>query len=244
MRLGFAVAAHLDPEILVVDEVLAVGDAEFQKKAIGKMQEVSQGGGRTVLFVSHNMSNIRTLCQTGVFIENGCLKMVDEVNRVVDSYLESLYQAQERIGDNITGIADYLKLTHISVNGKEENPIWVSYDNPEVRIHLEGELSEDVNMAIAIRFSDKNSVPVGIYSPSRFSGEIPKYKKGHFEIDEVVHFPEGVNKGTFFGTLWLFDPYRTTHLRMANAIQLEFEGFPMKTGKVFDYGNVGLLFLK
>ena len=71
VRLGFAIAAHLEPEILVVDEVLAVGDAEFQKKAIGKMQDVSRGEGRTVLFVSHNMSSIRTLCNTGIVLENG-----------------------------------------------------------------------------------------------------------------------------------------------------------------------------
>ena len=64
VRLGFAVAAHLEPEILVVDEVLAVGDAEFQKKAIGKMQDVSRGEGRTVLFVSHNMASIQNLCKT------------------------------------------------------------------------------------------------------------------------------------------------------------------------------------
>ena len=68
VRLGFAVAAHLEPEILVVDEVLAVGDAEFQKKAIGKMQDVSRGGGRTVLFVSHNMRSVRNLCTSSVVL--------------------------------------------------------------------------------------------------------------------------------------------------------------------------------
>ena len=71
VRLGFAVAAHLEPEILVVDEVLAVGDAEFQKKAIGKMQDVSKGEGRTVLFVSHNMASIQTLCTKGVVLDKG-----------------------------------------------------------------------------------------------------------------------------------------------------------------------------
>lgn len=88
VRLGFAVAAHLDPEILVVDEVLAVGDAEFQKKAIGKMQDVSQGEGRTVLFVSHNMASIRQLCQKCVLLENGSVKSIGEVNEIVDQYLE------------------------------------------------------------------------------------------------------------------------------------------------------------
>ena len=88
VRLGFAVAAFLDPEILVVDEVLAVGDAEFQKKAIGKMQDVSHGEGRTVLFVSHNMASIRNLCKTGVLLENGGVKRIGEIEDVVNLYLE------------------------------------------------------------------------------------------------------------------------------------------------------------
>lgn len=87
VRLGFAVAAHLDPEILVVDEVLAVGDAEFQKKAIGKMQDVSRGEGRTVLFVSHNMDSILNLCNNGVLLENGQTKFSGNIQDTVDKYL-------------------------------------------------------------------------------------------------------------------------------------------------------------
>lgn len=91
VRLGFAIAAHLDPEILVVDEVLAVGDAEFQKKAIGKMQDVSQGEGRTVLFVSHNMGSIRQLCKHGILLENGMVKEMGEVNKICDLYMHSAF---------------------------------------------------------------------------------------------------------------------------------------------------------
>jgi lipopolysaccharide transport system ATP-binding protein len=87
VRLGFAVAAHLDPEILVVDEVLAVGDAEFQKKAIGKMQDVSKGEGRTVLFVSHNMASVKKLCKTGILLQNGTIKQTGIINEVVDKYI-------------------------------------------------------------------------------------------------------------------------------------------------------------
>ena len=87
VRLGFAIAAHLDPEILVVDEVLAVGDAEFQKKAIGKMQDVSKGEGRTVLFVSHNMTAVKNLCKSGILIENGCVKDIGGIDSVVQHYL-------------------------------------------------------------------------------------------------------------------------------------------------------------
>ena len=87
VRLGFAVAAHLDPEILVVDEVLAVGDAEFQKKAIGKMKDVSKGEGRTVLFVSHNMASVKALCKTGILLENGSLKYSGNIYDTVDYYI-------------------------------------------------------------------------------------------------------------------------------------------------------------
>lgn len=100
VRLGFAVAAHLDPDILVVDEVLAVGDAEFQKKAIGKMQDVSQGGGRTVLFVSHNMASVRALCKTGVMLENGTVKFAGEIGDTIDHYLvSSRSQNQNALND-------------------------------------------------------------------------------------------------------------------------------------------------
>ncbi|WP_031427718.1 ABC transporter ATP-binding protein [Flavimarina sp. Hel_I_48] len=89
VRLAFAVAAHLEPEILVVDEVLAVGDAEFQKKAIGKMQDISSGEGRTVLFVSHNMASVQNLCTRGILLENGTVTIDDKVNRVIEKYMQA-----------------------------------------------------------------------------------------------------------------------------------------------------------
>lgn len=87
VRLGFAVAAHLDPEILVVDEVLAVGDAEFQKKAIGKMQDISHGEGRTVLFVSHNMTSVRKVCQHGIVLKNGMIDRMGTADECVSYYV-------------------------------------------------------------------------------------------------------------------------------------------------------------
>lgn len=87
VRLGFAVAAHMEPEILVVDEVLAVGDAEFQKKAIGKMQEVSKGHGRTVLFVSHNMASIKQLCSRGIILKDGLVEKSGDIQEIINAYL-------------------------------------------------------------------------------------------------------------------------------------------------------------
>lgn len=91
VRLAFAVAAHLEPEILIVDEVLAVGDAEFQKKAIGKMQDVA-GQGRTVLFVSHNMSAVKDLCSRGLILQNGQVYQTGGISEVINTYLQSSFQ--------------------------------------------------------------------------------------------------------------------------------------------------------
>jgi homopolymeric O-antigen transport system ATP-binding protein len=89
VRLAFAVAAHLEPEILIIDEVLAVGDAEFQKKCLGKMDDVSRRQGRTVLFVSHNMEAILRLCSRGIFLESGLVRAIGDIKTVVSPYLYS-----------------------------------------------------------------------------------------------------------------------------------------------------------
>ena len=113
VRLGFAVAAHLEPEILVVDEVLAVGDAEFQKKAIGKMQDVSRGEGRTVLFVSHNMASIQNLCKTGVLLEKGMIKTTGKVDDVIQAYVSA----------NLEEVGDISHLTQFKRIGPTTNEI-------------------------------------------------------------------------------------------------------------------------
>jgi len=87
VRLAFAVAAHLEPDILVIDEVLAVGDAEFQKKAIGKMQDISKGQGRTVLFVSHNMGSVQSLCTRGLLLEDGMVTFMGTAEDTIKQYL-------------------------------------------------------------------------------------------------------------------------------------------------------------
>jgi lipopolysaccharide transport system ATP-binding protein len=86
VRLAFAVAAHLEPEILIVDEVLAVGDSQFQKKCLGKMETVGKEG-RTVIFVSHNMGAVKTLCSTGILISAGKLLLKDTVSNVISKYI-------------------------------------------------------------------------------------------------------------------------------------------------------------
>ena len=127
VRLGFAVAAHLDPDILVVDEVLAVGDAEFQKKAIGKMKEVSQGGGRTVLFVSHNMASVRSLCKTGILLENGLVKYTGDIGDTIDTYLVSTREKNKQSINNPSARPGtheaYIDSVSLSLNGFESETI-------------------------------------------------------------------------------------------------------------------------
>jgi lipopolysaccharide transport system ATP-binding protein len=89
VRLAFAVAAHLDPDIMIVDEVLAVGDADFQKKCMGKMKEVSSEQGRTILFVSHNMQAVTNLCSKAIYLKNGEINAIGETHSIVNQYLGS-----------------------------------------------------------------------------------------------------------------------------------------------------------
>ncbi len=127
VRLGFAVAAHLDPEILVVDEVLAVGDAEFQKKAIGKMQDVSQGEGRTVLFVSHNMGSIAQLCKTGVLLSKGQVAYVGGVRECISQYISDGALNKTFMSKNVNNDMFFQCVSIIDHEGKTIAD--VAYDN-------------------------------------------------------------------------------------------------------------------
>ncbi|MBA0884759.1 ABC transporter ATP-binding protein [Flavobacterium undicola] len=123
VRLAFAVAAFLEPEILVIDEVLAVGDAEFQKKAIGKMQDISKGEGRTVLFVSHNMAAVKSLCTRVIILENGIKIKEGNTVEIIESYLndtgtvmEVKYENEENsIGNNFVKLKN-AKISKITNN--------------------------------------------------------------------------------------------------------------------------------
>ena len=135
VRLGFAVAAHLDPEILVVDEVLAVGDAEFQKKAIGKMQDVSKGEGRTVLFVSHNMGSVRQLCNTGLLLENGMVKYRGGIDDTIAEYQKSV--TAYGILDNPNTINEKVSLVRFDILDENNQSIDVAFPNHSIAIEID-----------------------------------------------------------------------------------------------------------
>lgn len=165
VRLGFAVAAHLDPDILVVDEVLAVGDAEFQRKAIGKMQEVSKAQNRTVLFVSHNMEAVKRMCTRAILLEHGKLVHDATPAETIDRYLQiskdradsPLATRTDRTGDGrvrITGIECFDK------KGRQvEEPVSGEYLRMEISYELTGQVDPDV-LYVGVYFKDMRGNPV------------------------------------------------------------------------------------
>ena len=137
VRLAFAVAAFLEPEILVIDEVLAVGDAEFQKKAIGKMKDISKGEGRTVLFVSHNMAAVKSLCTRGIVMENGRLKYDSNIDDALSKYLE-LNSGEENSSkiiyeDHADKITQVLRAELKDENG---NDVQEYFTDQDIYIHI------------------------------------------------------------------------------------------------------------
>lgn len=137
VRLGFAVAAFLEPEILIVDEVLAVGDAEFQKRAVGKIKDVSEGEGRTVLFVSHNMAAVKSLCTRGIVLEKGEVIFDGSSKNAVEKYLQSNSQSNVSL-ENLKN--DYLEVTKFLVIGaNSKDAISIS---EEITVLIEFKLNE------------------------------------------------------------------------------------------------------
>jgi len=176
VRLGFAVAAHLDPEILVVDEVLAVGDAEFQKKAIGKMQDVSKGEGRTVLFVSHNMTSIKALCKRGVILKNGLLVDDGPIDTIVTHYLRGDSEVDNyKVWDNPEVKGRGFELMEIGVRRKNGRFDDVMRMDQELELVMRYRLTKPMN-SFWITLHMKNEQGNKIFS---FSGGGRCYDKHH-----------------------------------------------------------------
>ncbi len=158
VRLAFAVAAFLEPEILIIDEVLAVGDAEFQKKAIGKMQDISRQGGRTVLFVSHNMAAVKSLCTRGIVLENGKVVFEGGIDESVDYYAEifskTFYDAP--VYKDYSNKIEVLSF-QIKVNDRIVKSGTTILLGQKIKIILNVLIKDDFNdLSIAIDILDKN----------------------------------------------------------------------------------------
>ena len=163
VRLAFAVAAHLESEILIVDEVLAVGDAEFQKKCLGKMGEVSKGEGRTVLFVSHDLDAISTLTQKAIYLSNGNIEGFGFTENIVSKYLSSQKNSKININDFRAYInpIDKARVSNIFIKSVENGKISNSFKAGEnFFVCIELETYCDISLDIAILFENAKSQPL------------------------------------------------------------------------------------
>ena len=150
VRLAFAVAAHLESEILIVDEVLAVGDAEFQKKCLGKMGDISKGEGRTVLFVSHNMGAVNSLCTSGIYLKNGIIEKNSDIISVIQ-YYNSVNQTLSAVNNDISSKP---QITQVMIDANE-----ILNGNLKCRIFFNSPfLIESPNIGIVIKTAFGNPI--------------------------------------------------------------------------------------
>lgn len=211
VRLAFAVAAHLESEILIVDEVLAVGDAEFQKKCLGKMGDVTKGEGRTILFVSHNMASVKTLCQRGIMMENGRIHFDGDVDNAVLNYLGSNKVNDGNLFrfDDIKNDFFDLKEINFKNSGKtEDQPL---LENSEIELVTKFELNSDHPERYHITYHLLNDYGEALFSFGTNSKELP-FRKGANEIS--CSFPaKFFQSGNYFLSFFLVEDRKKSVLK-------------------------------
>ena len=183
VRLAFAVAAHLEPEILIVDEVLAVGDAQFQKKCLGKMQDVAHGG-RTVLFVSHNMGSIASLCTRAIWLDCGSLRLTGPAKKVVNDYLRlnPTYASKVVLSEFIRNQTDP-RLRIQSLTWLKETP--PEHDQP-LRARIEFKVESPVeDLTVGIGFSTLEGLRLVTYETDFQDGFRPSLTTPGVYVVEV-----------------------------------------------------------
>lgn len=201
VRLAFAVAAHLDPEILIVDEVLAVGDAEFQRKCLGKMKDVS-GQGRTILFVSHNMAAVKTLCTSAVLMDKGKVVLRGDVESITSAYMKS------QVGDGIIDRAfvrwnaDEAPSSHtfvldsVRMMNKSGDITGNFYTNEPVRIQIDYKVLRSIEGSrVLVTLMDSQGVVV--FLSTNQTEEVGEKTPGTYVTTCVI--PENIlNRGTYY----------------------------------------------
>ena len=237
VRLGFAVAAHLEPEILVVDEVLAVGDAEFQKKAIGKMQDLSTGEGRTILFVSHNKASIQNLCTRVMLLNNGQTEMIGSTEEVIAYYLEkfrntSLIQKLEnrldRKGDGS------LKFLHYWFENENGCPVGLLQSGRNCRMILElvnPSEKQFCDIRISVGIDDDQSRRITFFDSSLTNSNI------EFKPKEVKQITISIPNLPFQGGQYFFTLFASIDEKIADWV-INAGEFEVEYGDFFNTGKV------
>ncbi len=243
VRLAFSVAAHLEPEILLVDEVLAVGDAAFQKKCIGKMEEVAEGG-RTIFFVSHNMAAITSLCTRGVWLDEGRVMADGPVQDVVQQYLTAVGEVEGAKTDLRTRIDrggdGRLRFTAFQIRDKEGNPLPAVVSGEPVNLVLNFHAPAMVKGTVSVHFWVCDAFGTCILTlSSLYTGDDFTNLPPHGEI--VLHIPRfPLREGRYFVDLGLdIDGVKAD--RVTRAIQLDVTSgafYPVQQPADSSYGNL------
>ena len=242
VRLGFAIAAHLEPEILVVDEVLAVGDAEFQKKAIGKMQDVSKGEGKTVLFVSHNMAAVRSLCTRGVLLNNGTVDYMGLIPETLNRYLVFNQTSQNNlIVENVKYVKTCLKITEIEINGTTHSQSIIQSNQRELHVKIMGFTTEELHYDVMVVIKNKEGIPYATYAKGHYEGKISILNKGPFVIERFILLPTILSKGIIYLDLFLHHPMVEFLLEAPNCCKIETMGYQKGYGAALTQRDGGFL---
>lgn len=235
VRLAFAVAAHLESEILIVDEVLAVGDAEFQKKCLGKMGEVSKGEGRTVLFVSHNMGSIEALCSKGILLNKSSVIYDGYIRTCIDTYGKLLH------GENEGDITNYLKkirnndfvLNEIFINGQSTSMIDISSCKLKISLNGESFITEQIDVEIYVVDPVKNH-PIFFGSLFYTAGKIIKVNEGNFSIEFTAVLPQYIFSGNYLLNLMITIPGTLFLYKVENRFTLNIKGPTCDSGRNYN----------
>lgn len=242
VRLAFAVAAHLEPEILVIDEVLAVGDTEFQKKCLGRMSEVARRG-RTVLFVSHNMAAVKVLCKTGIVLQSGKVVFNGEIGQCVEKYL-----GQRRTGgsiaSHIAGQHPHIEIETILINGCESDIVELSPEAEYLSVEIFGRIQEPMVVELELRIFDTQDIPLALFSPGHEVGFPDPKPAGPFKIKYDIKMPRFI-QGAYVLNLNLTDPGKNGWVDIPNAAVMYASGVSTKSGLVFDHrSGIGFVLLE
>lgn len=208
VRLAFAVAAHLESEILIVDEVLAVGDAEFQKKCLGKMGDVSKGEGRTVLFVSHNMASVQNLCNTGILLENGEIISKGAIENVIKKYKSNDSNEFIKFVAKHSNKEIFIKSAEILNNTNE----FYSDEDLDFKIKIDNNSPILNETYLLVRVLDDNEQP--LFSNEILISENKKEYELKIEKNTLV-------KGTYSINLIIYKPGVTQYDKIENCCSFQ-----------------------
>lgn len=205
VRLAFSVAAHMEPDILLVDEVLAVGDAEFQKKCLGKMEEVTQQAGRTIIFVSHSMSAIQTLCKKTVFLKNGRVKAFGDTREVIEKYLGG-QEESSAVYDFPRAKQKDVHIRRISLLGADQEPNWRLPISEKAFIKVDFEVLRPIRQSIVYLWIYAAGEILLSASNADKDGKLVDFQPGVYS--SIIEIPAFLlNIGSYFFDIRIQQPF-------------------------------------